>query len=73
MDSRCARSYDDTYYEQHDVPNAEIMWGNWGNLEEGYAGWSPIFWQLGDSSCDSIYNVETCLYDMGDCCLPGKI
>ena len=73
---RCARSYDKTYYDQQDYyygySNADAN-GGWGNLEEGFRGWTPGFRQMGDSSCDSIYNVETCLYDMGDCCLPGKI
>ena len=44
----------------------------WVNIEEGYRGWQAHGRQMGDSSCDSLFNVETCLYDMGDCCLPGR-
>ena len=50
----------------------DVGFNTWKNMEEGHRGWSPNARQIGDSSCDSIFNVETCLYDMGDCCLPGK-
>ena len=69
---RCSRSYDQTYFDQQDYPyNADPNAG-WINIEEGFRGWQPTGRQMGDSSCDSIFNVETCLYDMGDCCLPGR-
>ena len=74
MNTRCARSYDKTHYDQQDFPtlsNADANAG-WVNIEEGFRGWLPHARQMGDSSCDSIYNVEPCLYDMGDCCLPGR-
>ena len=33
---------------------------------------SSIFNNIqGDYDCDEILNTETCLYDLGDCCLPG--
>ena len=75
---RCSRSYDKTYFDQQDHPQQEGRnfpeYGalEWLSFEEGMYGWEPMARQIGDSSCDSTYNIETCLYDMGDCCLPGR-
>ena len=69
---RCSRSYKKTYFDQYDEPFNTKAGAGWVNIEEGYRGWQAHGRQMGDSSCDSIFNVETCLYDMGDCCLPGR-